>query len=481
MSHGVAAGAIRAPRRVAVPGTPASGPLFCRKEIAIIVVLPITYNQKLTTMVRIPDPRVMRRDARILILDDEPANVEFLRHVLEPEGYAALLERTDAEEALETFEEMRPDLIVLDLMMPGCDGFEFMERARELIRDDEYLPILVATADASAETRRRALSAGARDFLTKPLSPADVRLRVRNLLDTRFLHEELRLHNERLEQRVGQRTRELELARIEILARLARAAEYRDDDTGQHTQRVGRVSARLAEILSCSAERVELLRRAAPLHDIGKIGVPDSILLKEGALSREEREVMQEHTTIGADILGGSKVPLLRLAEEIALSHHERWDGLGYPAQIGGDAIPESGRIVAVADVFDSLTHARPYKRAWSIKEALAELEACGGTQFDPDVVEAMLRIAPEAATMGFAGVTTESTQVGRSRASANGKGGPKRATSVAPSSIDTLAERVLELERERERMNREVQSLKRKLARRDARIAKLTGAGADA
>ncbi len=432
-------------------------------------------------MARIPDARVMRRDARILILDDEVGNVEFLRHVLEPEGYAALMERTDAEETLDDFAELRPDLILLDLMMPGCDGFEFMERARELIHDDEYLPILVATADNTAETRRRALSAGARDFLTKPLSPADVRLRVRNLLDTRFLHEELRLHNERLEQRVGQRTRELELARIEILARLARAAEYRDDDTGQHTQRVGRVSARLAEVLSCSAERVELLRRAAPLHDIGKIGVPDSILLKEGPLTREERELMQKHATIGADILGGSKVPLLRLAEEIALAHHERWDGLGYPAQIGGSAIPQSGRIVAVADVFDSLTHARPYKRAWSIKEALAELEACAGTQFDPDVVEAMLRIAPEVTAMGFAGVTTETSQVGRSRDIANGKGAVGHAASTAPSSTDPLAERVRALERERDQMNREMQSLKRKLARRDARIAKLTSAGADA
>lgn len=424
-------------------------------------------------MGRLTDPRAALREARILIIDDEPANVEFLRHVLEPDGYAYLIEITDAEEALATFGELRPDLILLDLMMPGMDGFEFMQRVSELVDEDEVLPILVATADSSAETRRRALSVGARDFLTKPLSPADVRLRVRNLLDTRLLHEELRRHNEKLEEHVGERTRELEMARVEILARLARAAEYRDDDTGQHTQRVGRVAARLAEILGCAADRVELIRRAAPLHDIGKIGVPDAILLKEGPLTVEERELMQQHTAIGADILGGSQVELLRLAEEIALSHHERWDGLGYPAGIAGSAIAESGRIVSVADVFDSLTHARPYKAAWTVRDALEELEACAGTQFDPDVVEAMLRIAPEVGVL--AGEAAEIAGAGAPRR----VGRSRMVTAAADSAAgDPLAARVRELEAERARLAKELERTKRKLARRDARIAKLTAAG---
>ena len=441
-------------------------------------------------MARMPDHRVARRDARILILDDEAANVEFLRHVLEPEGYAELIERTDPEETLASFEELRPDLIVLDLMMPGCDGFEFMERVRDLLDDDEVLPILVATADTSAETRRRALSVGARDFLTKPLSPADVRLRVRNLLDTRLLHEELRQNMERLEERVGERTQELEEARLEILARLARAAEYRDDDTGQHTQRVGRVSARLADVLGCPRDEIELIRRAAPLHDIGKIGIPDAILLKAGPLTDDEREMMQRHSSIGADILGGSGVQLLRLAEEIALAHHERWDGYGYPAGLGEDEIPQSGRIVAVADVFDSLTHARPYKQAWTVREALTELEACAGTQFDPVVVEAMLRIAPEITALDHSDVPAPSTNGGhplKGRAQ-DGRPGASVAVSRGAYYVATpdppahsLEARVRELEAERTRLTRELENTKRKLARRDARIAKLTGAGADA
>ncbi|HSH44276.1 MAG TPA: HD domain-containing phosphohydrolase [Longimicrobiales bacterium] len=401
----------------------------------------------------------MQRDATILIIDDEPANLEFLRHVLGPEDYARLVEMTDADEALRRFDEIRPDLILLDLMMPGCDGFSFMERLAEHLRGDEYLPVLVATADTSTETRRRALSAGARDFLTKPLSPADVRLRVRNLLETRFLHEELRRTNGLLEQRVTERTRELVEARVEILDRLARAAEFRDDDTGQHTQRVGRVAARLAKRLGWEADRVELLRRSAPLHDVGKIGVPDSILLKEGPLTPGERRLMERHAVIGAEILGGSRVPLLKLAEEIALSHHERWDGLGYPNGLSAERIPASGRIVAVADVFDSLTHERPYKDAWSVRDALAEIEANAGTQFDPRVVEAMLRIVPELGLDGSGAGEDQEAEAG---------------AQLDPAATDPMAARVRELERERDELARELRNLRRTVARRDARISQL-------
>ena len=333
--------------------------------------------------------------ARILILDDEPANREFLCHVLQPEGYGLLLEVADARDALERLDELSPDLILLDLMMPEFDGFDFMDalRGRDGVKN---LPIVALTADPTAGIRRRALASGASDFMVRPLSHADVRLRVRNLLATRFLHEELQGYAALLEERVGERTRQLEQARLEILDRLARAAEYRDDDTGQHTVRVGRVAARLAQVLGLGGEEVELIRRAAPLHDIGKIGVPDAVLLKEGRLTPEERSVMQTHTTIGARILSGSQSPLLQLAERIAITHHERWDGAGYPAGLSRDDIPLPGRIVAVADVFDSLTHERPYKAAWTARDAFAEMESQADGQFDGRVVEALLRIAPE-------------------------------------------------------------------------------------
>lgn len=400
-----------------------------------------------------------REGVRILIVDDEPANTEFLRHVLRSEGYGQLVESNDAALALERFEELDPDLVLLDLMMPGFDGYQFLERVRSRIDGDDYLPILVVTGDTSAEAQRRALSLGARDFLSKPLSPADIRLRVRNSLQTRHLQKQLRAYNLQLEERVSERTRELEAARLEILDRLARAAEYRDDDTGQHTQRVGRVAARLAQVLARPQEEVELLRRAAPLHDIGKIGVPDSILLKEGRLTEQEWAVMEEHTRIGADILSGSRFPLLRMAEEIALVHHERWDGTGYPAGLRGDAIPLVGRVVAVADVFDSLTHARPYKPAWSVKEALAEIESTAGSHFDPAVVEALLRVVQEIAVLG--------------REPGGGTGVPaEHYPQVEP---DPMSVRMHALEQQRDELRREVRSLKRKLAHREARIEELS------
>lgn len=333
--------------------------------------------------------------ARILILDDEPANREFLRHVLQPEGYGYLLEVADGQDALERLEELHPDIILLDLMMPGFDGFAFMAALRRRPRL-KNLPIVALTADPTAAIRRQALASGASDFMVRPLSHADVRLRVRNLLATRFLHEELRDYAALLEERVTERTWELEQARIEILERLARAAEFRDDDTGQHTVRVGRVAARLAQVLKVEPEEVELIRRAAPLHDVGKIGVPDAILLKAGRLTPEERAVMRTHTTIGARILSGSRSPLLQMAERIATTHHEHWDGAGYPAGLSGDDIPLEGRIVAVADVFDSLTHERPYKVAWTARDTFAYIEDQAYAHFDGRVVEALLRIAPE-------------------------------------------------------------------------------------
>jgi putative two-component system response regulator len=287
------------------------------------------------------------------------------------------------------FAERRPRLVLLDLHMPQIDGFELMELLAATTGERRKIAFLVLTADATEETKRRALSMGARDFLTKPLDRVELLLRVRNLLQVEELQDRLFEHNANLEDEVAERTRDLDQARLEILKRLAIAAEFRDDATQEHAWRIGRTCALLAIGLGLPGREVELIGRAAPLHDIGKVGIPDAILLKPGKLSGEEFETIKTHTTIGAEILSGSRSPLLVMAEQIALTHHERWDGQGYPRGIHGEQIALPGRIVAVADVFDALTHERPYKRAWPVREALAEILKEAGCHFDPEVVQA--------------------------------------------------------------------------------------------
>jgi putative two-component system response regulator len=331
--------------------------------------------------------------AHIAVVDDEAANVELLHRILEMEGYTEVSGYTDPREFLDSCGILPPDLVLLDLMMPEVSGFEVLEQLRISLDDFDYRPVMMITSDDDRDTKRKALSGGARDFLAKPVSPVEVRLRVGNLLRTRFLQLELQQHAERLEERVRSRTAELEEARLEILDRLAVAAEYRDDATGEHTRRVGRECAALAEALGLPSDQVEDIRRAAPLHDVGKIALPDTILLKRGSLTDDETARMREHTTVGASILAGSRFPMLRIAEEIALHHHECWDGSGYPDGLRGERIPLAARIVAVIDVFDSLTHARVYKRAWTTEEALDEVESLSGTKFDPTVAEAFLRM----------------------------------------------------------------------------------------
>jgi putative two-component system response regulator len=218
-----------------------------------------------------------------------------------------------------------------------------------------------------------------------------VLLRIENLLETRFLYAALTEQNQLLERRVHERTRELEAAQIEILQRLAAAAEFRDDDTGHHTQRVGQLSAMLAAEIGLATEHVDLIRRAAPLHDVGKIGIPDSILLKRGRLTSVERTVMQTHTSIGAAMLAGGRSPLVQTAEAIARSHHERWDGKGYPNGMSAEQIAIEARVVAVADFFDALTHDRPYRKAWTIEKTLAAIVSERAKHFDPLVVDALV------------------------------------------------------------------------------------------
>ncbi len=333
------------------------------------------------------------KNARILIVDDQEANVLYLETILRKSGYKTFHSIRDSRQVLPLFEENRPDLILLDLMMPHLDGFEVMEQLKPLIAQNSYLPILVLTADISPETRRRALSSGAQDFLIKPFDPTEAVLRIHNLLSAWFLHVLPQQQNVILEERVRERTREWEASQLEVLERLAQAGEFRDDDTGQHTRRVGVMAALLSGALGLPEEQIEIIRQAAPLHDVGKIGISDTILLKPGKLTDEEFETIKGHTTIGARLLASGHSPFVNAAEVIALSHHERWDGRGYPQGLKEEEIPLEGRIVAIADVFDALTHERPYKKAWPPAEAQAEIERQSGKQFDPRVVQAFIQV----------------------------------------------------------------------------------------
>lgn len=335
--------------------------------------------------------------ARILIVDDTPATARLLERMLQRGGFEHVKSTTNPLDVEALYDAFAPDLILLDLHMPELDGFGVMQRLAQRGDGTVDVPIIMLTADATTEAKQRALAGGANDFLLKPLDHVEVLLRIRNLLETRMLHLQLREHNRTLEQRVRARTRALDAARLEVLHRLGRAAEYRDDETGQHTRRVGHLAGLLAEHLELPADDVERIRQAAPLHDLGKIGISDTILLKPGPLTDEELQTMRTHTAIGAGILAGSGIPLLTLARDIARRHHERWDGTGYPDGLAGDEIPLAARIVAVADVFDALSHDRPYRAAWAIDDVIAYMRSESGRHFDPDVIRAFERVEPQA------------------------------------------------------------------------------------
>jgi len=325
--------------------------------------------------------------ARIFILDDEPVNVILLERTLAEAGFSNIETATDPREALKACTANPPDLLILDLMMPHINGFALLHTLREAWGPNDRIPVLVLTADASRDTCHRALTFGANDFLNKPIDRMEVLLRVQNLIETRLLYKELRASNRTLEERVEKRTQDLEIAQIDALEKLAKAAEFRDDDTGEHTYRVGELAAKLAAHVGLPPETVEIIHRAAPLHDVGKIAIPDAILLKPAKLTNEEFDLMKTHAEIGARLLSSSQSPLMQCAERIARTHHERYDGSGYPSKIKGEDIPIEGRILAIVDVYDALTNERPYKKAWPHEEALAEIQRCAGTHFDPELV----------------------------------------------------------------------------------------------
>jgi len=301
--------------------------------------------------------------SRILVVDDQEANALLLQAVLARAGYTAVDTLTDPAAVTTRCKADPPDLLLLDWHMPGRSGAEILDEISCLTDEPNWMPVLVLTADIAADTKRTALSLGARDFLTKPIDVPEVLLRVRNLLQTRYLRLELQRTNDLLSERVAQRTAELEDAKLEMLDRLALAAEYRDDATGQHADRIGRTSELLALELGLEPAEARLIGHAARLHDIGKIGVADELLLKPGKYTEDDFKAMQLHSTIGARILSGSSNELLMMAEQVALTHHERWDGTGYPDQLTGDKIPLLARIVAVAEGKIVGEHVRSFER----------------------------------------------------------------------------------------------------------------------
>jgi len=334
-------------------------------------------------------------NVKILIVDDQKIHVLLLEEIFHASGYKNIRSTTDPLQAVGLYQEFQPDLLILDLQMPQCDGFEVMKQLKAVKKDD-YLPILVLSSQKGQEINLHALEAGATDFLDKPYENIEVLVRVRNMIEVRLLHNQVRDQNRILEAKVRERTQELQDTRLDIIHRLARAAEFRDNETGIHIIRMSKYSALLGSAVGMNETQCELLLNASPLHDIGKIGIPDSILLKPGQLTQEEWDIMKTHTTLGAELLSGSNAAIMKMAEVIAFTHHERWDGSGYPRGLKGEDIPLVGRITGLCDVFDALTSKRPYKRAWTPEEAMTEIKKQSGKHFDPHLVEAFIRILSE-------------------------------------------------------------------------------------
>ncbi|MGA9750235.1 MAG: HD domain-containing phosphohydrolase [Acidobacteriota bacterium] len=327
---------------------------------------------------------------KLLIVDDREVNVKLLERMLRRAGYDSITCTKDPCEVCQLHSQNRYDLILLDLQMPGMDGFQVMEGLKE-IEPDGYLPVLVITAQP--RHKLEALQAGAKDFISKPFELAEVLARVHNMLEVRLLHKELHVYNVALEERVRERTLDLQESYLETILTMTRASEHRDKDTGAHVQRISYYSRELAEILGLDREFVDKIFFASPMHDIGKIGIPDHILLKPGVFAPDEWAIMKGHTIMGAAILGNSKSPYLKMGAEIALNHHERWDGGGYPNGKQGEDTPLSARVMNICDVYDALRSKRPYKPALDHLESMEILTRGDGRtlpeHFEPAILAA--------------------------------------------------------------------------------------------
>jgi putative two-component system response regulator len=350
--------------------------------------------------------------AKIMIVDDEALNIRVVQRHLERAGYRRFVTSEDPRPVVDMILKEMPDVILLDVMMPEVSGLEILRRVREDQRL-AYIPTLVCTAFDNVQVKIEALELGATDFLTKPINAAELVVRVRNALVVKAHHDHLKNYARELAEQVQHRTAELAASRLELIHCLARAAEYRDNETGRHVIRVGRYAGIISRRLGLEPEFVELIEHAAPLHDMGKVGIPDMILLKPGTLSPDEFEMMQQHciygkrtfepmsrdewrmfkshTFLGEMIMDVRSSPIITMAAKIALTHHEKWDGSGYPMGLAGEDIPLAGRITAVADVFDALSSKRPYKPAFPLDRCFAIMEEGRGTHFDPRVLDAFL------------------------------------------------------------------------------------------
>jgi putative two-component system response regulator len=361
--------------------------------------------------------RAVDKSAKIMIVDDEPLNVMTFRQHLKMEGYEKFVTTSDAREALHLLRNERPDVLLLDIRMPEVSGLDIL-RVTGLDPVLQHIPVLILTAASDPATRKQALDLGASDFLQKPIDPNELLPRVRNAIVIKKHYDMASSEAARLEQQVERRTRQLEATRQQLILCLARAAEHRDNDTGNHVIRVGRYTSIIARQMGYPENRLEMLEQAAQLHDVGKIGIPDSILFKPGKLGFDEYEMMKKHcalgrqiiepisdkewtilkthTRIGESMLHVRSSSLLMLAARIAQTHHERWDGKGYPLGLLGEDIPLEGRIVAVADVFDALSSKRPYKEPFPRQKCFEILREGRGTQFDPAVIDAFFDCSEE-------------------------------------------------------------------------------------
>ncbi len=334
--------------------------------------------------------------SRILVVDDEDALRRVMQARLIAMGYEVILAR-DGDEGFARAVRDKPDLVLLDVMMPKLDGFEVARQLKESPQTGQ-IPIVMVTGLGDPDDRVRALEAGADDFLTKPVDPSELKARVKSLLKVKAFNDHMRHYEEELEAEVARKTedltaalRKIETATLDTIYRLSRAAECKDQDTGVHVQRVGHYAALMAQRTGQATGFVDMIMYAAPMHDVGKIGIPDRILLKPGKLDPDEWCVMKAHTEIGAAILGESDTEILRMAESVALSHHEKWDGSGYPLGLKGAGIPLPGRLTAIADVFDALCSRRPYKEPLSVDQSVDIIRKGRELHFDPEVVDAFL------------------------------------------------------------------------------------------
>ena len=325
---------------------------------------------------------------KIMIVEDNRTNLALLTGIVSKIPGCTVEAFDSSTLAARRAAETDFDLILVDYVMPDLNGIELINRFRS-IASYQLVPIVMVTADCVRQVRLDAIAAGATDFLNKPVDPVELKARVTNLLALRHAQQQIERRAEWLAAEVDAATRHLAEREEEVIWRLARAIEYRDGGTGEHISRVATISRFIAEGLGLDREFNRTIYLAAPLHDVGKIGVPDAILSKPGKLTDEEMSVMREHVTIGARILENGSSDLIRIAANIASTHHERWDGMGYPRGLSGTSIPIEGRIAAVADVFDALCSERPYKPAWPMQAAYAEIVRCSGTHFDPACVAA--------------------------------------------------------------------------------------------